>query len=124
VSEQPQQPESQSAQWVELGEGGVTTETLPRHVQFVRVSPAELEDLKSSNSTLELAFFALSVGCLITIFATLGTVAISDPSTHAAFVAAALLFILAALYFGIAAIRGELRWRRKIDSLKNASDKH
>lgn len=124
MAEQPQQPEAQSAQWVEPGEGGVTTETLPRHMRFVRVSTDELDDLKSSNSTLELAFFSLSVGCLVTTSATLKTVTISDPAAHAAFVAAALVFLVGTLYFGIAAFRGEVRWRRKINSIKNASDKH
>ena len=106
------------AQWVEGGGAGVTAETLPRHIRFVRVSPSELDDLKSSNSTLELALAGICAGCLVTVLATLWTVTIADPSTHAAFVAAVIVFLLGFLYFGLATLSCEVRWRRKIDALK------
>lgn len=118
------QPQTTAPHWVDPppGEGGVTTETAPRHMKFVRVAKSELEDLKSSNSTLELGFFGISFGALITLVATLRTVTITDAATHAAFVAGALVFGLAAAYFGIATIRGERRWRRRIDALKSGKD--
>jgi hypothetical protein len=87
-------------------------------MKFVRVAVSELEDLKSSNSTLELAFFGISFGALITIVTTLNTVPISDPSTHATFVAVAFLFGILSAYFGVVTIRGEVRWRRRINDLK------
>ena len=90
-------------------------------MKFVRVTRDELDDLKSSNSTLELAFFGISVGALITIWQTLKTVFISDPSTHATFVALEVLFLVSSVYFGVATIRGEYKWRRKIDELKKGS---
>ena len=112
-----------SANWVDAspGESGVTTETLPRHMKFVRVSRDELDDLKSSNSTLELAFFGICLGAFITVATTLKTVTLADSSTHAAFVASTVIFGLLTAYFFAATIRGELRWRRKIDNLKNSS---
>ena len=90
-------------------------------MRFVRVSTGELEDLKSSNSTLELTFFGISFGALITIGATLKTVSITDTATHATFVALAFLFGMSSAYFGFATIRGEARWRRKINALKDGS---
>jgi hypothetical protein len=112
----PQQPH-----WVDGGDTGVTAATAPRHMKFVRVSVDELEDLKSSNSTLELAFFGISLGALITVATTLGTVPLPD-STRAIFVALTVLFGLASAYFGGATIRGELRWRRRINYLKSMAD--
>ena len=102
--------------------GGVTTETAPRHMRFVRVSPDELDDLRSSNSTLSLVFFSSSFGALVTVLATLATVDISEPTTLATFRALAVLFIITSIYFGLGAIHGERRWRRKLENLKNTSN--
>ena len=107
--------------WVEPGDTGVTTATAPRHMSFVRVQVSELEDLKSANSTLELAFFGISVGALITVATTLATVPLND-STNALFVGLTILFVLSSAYFGLATIRGEFRWRKKISDLQKMAD--
>src|SRR5438552_1358270 len=113
----PQPPVGQSAtpQWVDrpAGDTGLTTETVPRHMKFVRVALTELDDLRASNSTLELAFFGMTFGAFVTILSTLRTVQINDASTHAAFVASAVLLGVLSAYFGIATIRGEARWRKR-----------
>src|SRR5262245_41805492 len=109
--------------WVDSphGEGGVTAETAPRHMKFVRVSLSELDDLKSSNSTLELAFFVISFGALITVATTLATVTLPDlPRT--VFILLTVMFTLASAYFAGATIRGELRWRKKIKDLKGEAN--
>ena len=115
---------ARASNWLEPapGDKGVTTETAPRHMRFVRVSRDELDDLKSSNSTLSLAFFSTSLGALITIVATLVTVDISDPTTLATFRALAVVCIVASCYFGVGAIQDDRRWRRKIEYLKNSVD--
>ena len=118
----PESPEPAS-NWVEPepGDGGVTTETAPRHMRFVRVSPDELDDLKSSSSTVPLAFLGSSFGALITILITLATVDISDLTTTATFRALGVVFALSSSYFGVETFRSECRWRQKIDNLKNGS---
>ena len=108
--------------WVDSDDRGITTETAPRHMKFVRVSRDELDDLKSSNNTLDLVFFSISVGAFITIATTLRTIDIVDAADLATFRNGAALSALTSCYFGISAIRGELRWRRKIENLKNSSD--
>jgi hypothetical protein len=113
-----QNADNGEVQWVDApaGEPGVTTETAPRHMKFVRVSRDELNDLKSANSTLELAFFGISFGALLTVSTTLATVDLPDlPKT--VFIALTVMFLLAAVYFGAATVRGELRWRKKIKAL-------
>ena len=124
MADDAQVPEPTGGNWIQPkpGDKGVTTETAPRHMKFVRVSPEELDDLRSSNSTLSLAFFNSSFGALITVVATLLTVHISDPTTLATFRALAVLFLITSSYFGVGAIQGERRWRTKIDSLKNSSN--
>jgi hypothetical protein len=118
---EPEQPQQGGGiQWIDAGQAGVTTETLPRHMKFVRVATNELDDLKSSNSTLELAFFGISLGAIVTIICTLKTVQM-DAATHTIFVSVSWVFGLAAAYFGLATLRGELRWRRKINGLKRGA---
>lgn len=105
--------------WVETapGDAGVTVETAPRHMKFVRVAVDELEDLKSSNSTLELAFFGISFGALLTLGTTLSTVTL-DGNVKVVFVVLTVVFVLASAYFGLATWRGERRWRGRIERLK------
>lgn len=110
-----------ASHWADPDDRGVTTETAPRHMKFVRVSRDELDDLKSFNSTLELAFFSISIGAFITIVTTLMTIDIPGPTNLATFRSMAVLTAVTSCYFGVRAIQGERRWRRKIDSLKNSS---
>lgn len=114
----PDELQQAAPNWLDNREGGVTTETAPRHMKFVRVAVSELEDLKTSNSTLELAFFGISLGAFLTIVTTVNTVDFTDAATRAVYVALAFLFGFASLYFAAATVRGELRWRRKINDLK------
>jgi len=111
MASNPETPER--PQWGDDADGGVTSSTAPRHMRFVRLSKEDLEYLRSSNSTLELAFFGISAGALLTVVTTLLTVSLPDPSTHAVFVGLTVLFVLASAYFGAASIRGEVRWRKK-----------
>jgi hypothetical protein len=74
----------------------------------------DLEFLRAANSTLELAFFGISLGSLITVATTLVTVTLGDPVTHAVFVALTCVLTLSSAYLGLAAARGEMRWRKKI----------
>ena len=119
----PDERPGEDFQWVDSPpcDSGVTTETAPRHVKFVRVSRDELRDLKAANSTLELAFFGISFGALLTVATTLATVTLPDlPKT--VFIALTVMFLLASVYFGAATIRGELLWRKKINSLIGSDD--
>jgi len=91
-------------------------------MKFVHVAISELDDLKASSSTLELAFFGICIGAFITIVTTLATVTIPESSTHAAFLGLAYVSGVATVYFGLATFRSELRWRRKVDNIKRGRD--
>lgn len=98
-------------------ESGVSVETAPRKVKFVRVSLDELEDLKSSGSSVELAMFGVCFGALLTFGGTLLTVSLTNDLTRGFFGLATIMFAVFSIYFGIGAIRGERRWRSRIDRL-------
>ena len=118
-SAQPQN--DQPVQWTTADEG-VTTSTAPLHMRFVRLSKSDLEYLKSANSTLELAFFGICAGGLISVFTTLKTVTLTDPTTHAVFIVLTVVLSLLTGFFGLAAWRGDRRWRKKIDPLIKKAD--
>ena len=99
-------------------DAGITWETAPRHMKFVRVTYDDLDQLKNSNSTLELAFFGICFGALVSVWTTTATIDLTDPAIKATFVGLKIMLLLATVYFGIAAARGEYRWRRKIKELK------
>lgn len=86
------------------------------------MSKSDLEYLKAANSTLELAFFGICAGGLISVFTTLKTVTLTDPTTHAVFIVLTIVLAILTAFFGFAAGRGERRWRKKIDALIKKAD--
>ncbi|HEV8392992.1 MAG TPA: hypothetical protein VGQ37_01910 [Vicinamibacterales bacterium] len=84
------------------------------------MSVDELEDLKSSNSTIPLALFGISFGALVSISTTLATVSLTD-TMRITFIASAVVLTLASIFFGATALRAEVQWRKRIERFRKVS---
>ncbi len=105
------------------GEGepspNVEVVTHPRKLHMYQVTEAELGTIQEVGQrfSLEISFFALLFGALITLLITLTTVSISDPKMYSSYVAVTIISALGSLYFGIRAIIDYRNAKKKIKLL-------
>jgi len=83
------------------------------------LSESELDALTTLNSSVDLTFFGISSGALITLFVTLLTVQISDAKKFAAFVGATIIAAVFTLMFGARAISAHRAARKKLEEIKH-----
>ena len=87
------------------------------------VSDTELRNLATAGSgSVNLGFFGICVGLFGGCIITLATVEITNPITHASFVAGSLVTGIMTLYFGIMALRDFLAVRQKLKELRENTE--
>jgi hypothetical protein len=97
----------------------LTVEYAPRRVTMHHVSGDELDTIASLSNSLNLAFFCLCFGAVITFIVVLTTANVTDPRIFAAYVAALIVCSLLALYFGIRGIFDYVAAKKKLNGIKN-----
>ena len=68
---------------------------------MLSVTGSELETVASLSNSVHLAFFGVSFGALVSFVIVLSTTTISNPQTHADYVALAALSGFGTAYFGM-----------------------
>lgn len=101
----------------------LTVNAIPRHLNVYTVTEDELETLYTAGNykTLDVGLFSLSLGVLVTVLVTLGTVDIANARVNAIFWAVLLASVLASIFFGARAV---IAWRsaaRKLASIKQTT---
>lgn len=88
-----------------------------------RVTSEEIDQLCEIGylKAVDLAFFTLCVGILASLLITLRTVAITDPSTHADFVACAVVAGVLTAVFGVRLVLASRHAKQAVEKLKTAS---
>jgi hypothetical protein len=101
----------------ETSQAPVTISFVPRVLEMYSITEPELDAVSSPFNSVNLAFFGLSFGAALAVLVTLFTVDI-DGKPFGAFVAAAIVSVMAVLYFGIQAARDHYRSAQMTDRIK------
>jgi len=82
-------------------------------MRFVQLTLDEIDDLRASSNSVELAFLGICFGALLTLSATLATVTIESEVARVAFVVLIVMFALASAFFATKAVQAHRRWKRR-----------
>ena len=96
----------------------LTVQYAPRSVTMHPVSSTELDIVASLGNSVHLTFFGLCAGAAIAFGVVLTTANVTNPITHAEYVAALIVSGVLSLYFGI---RGAIDYKaakRKLKDIK------
>jgi hypothetical protein len=87
-------------------------------MRMIHVSTDDLDNVASLGNSLNLTFFGLSVGAAIAFVIVLTTGNVTDPTIHAAYIAALMVSSVFSLFFGI---RGAIDYKaakKKLNEIK------
>jgi len=85
------------------------------------VSSTELDTVASLSNSVHLTFFGLCLGAVVTFGIVLSTSKITDPTTHAGYVALLAVSVVGTLYFGIRASIDYREAKRKLREIKSGA---
>jgi hypothetical protein len=97
----------------------LTVDYAPRRLTVHHVSGTELDTIASLGNSLHLTFFGWCGGAAVAFAIVLTTVAITDPTTHAGYVAALIVSSVLAIYFGIRGVIDYMAAKKKLREIKS-----
>lgn len=98
----------------------VTVDYARRNLKIYLVTESELESLVEGNTSVDLTFFGICFGSLVSLVGTL--VGLHDGTAHAIVSGLVIVFLLGSIAFGITGWRNNIRLRRQLLKLKHAND--
>lgn len=86
------------------------------------VTETELDGLSDSglSSAVDLSLFALSFGILVTLIITISTVDVNPPKIFASYVAAAIVFAIFSVLFGVRSVIAWKSAKKKLTEIKSS----
>lgn len=89
-----------------------------------QVSDTELDAIVSGGNSIHMTFFGLCGGVVVTCVVVLTTVTMTDPVTHAGYVAALIVCGVLGLFFGIRGVSDYRTNKRKLKEIKSGDEPH
>jgi hypothetical protein len=98
----------------------VNLSIIKRELCMHLMSEEDIEGLANSGDGLHLAFLGMSVGCFITLLATVFTVQFSNPWTHATFFVGSWVSAFITLFFVFKVARDRVELNKKLKKFKSS----
>jgi hypothetical protein len=118
MSNPPQQPSNLVSAVSTASTQSCTVEMVPRHLKMHTVSESELDSISSGGPAINLTFFGLCVGTLVSFGTVLKTATTLDAATKAVFIALFFTSAVMATFFGVRGIRDFLANKKKLEEIK------
>ncbi len=96
----------------------LTVEIVPMNFKVYQVSEDGIERLSSGTTSLNMLFFGVCFGALISFASVLFSTPIQNPKTFAAFVALTVLFLLGSAVFGVNGYRDYRAIKERVRDIK------
>ena len=96
----------------------LTVEYVPRSMRMIPISSHELDNVASLGNSIHLTFFGLCAGAAIAFAIVLTTGNVTDPMTHAGYIAVLIASGVLSLYFGIRGVIDYRAAKRKLSDIK------
>lgn len=88
---------------------------------MLQLTESEFDEVASGGNALNVGLFGISFGALVSLGSVLATVDLVSAKTHAAFVAATIVFGMSSLLFGARSVSEYLELKRRIQRYKQDS---